>query len=141
MADIVSGSVAEPRFFALLVGVFAALALTLAGVGIYGVMSYAVVQRRAEIGVRMALGAGRSDVFGLVVMEGVRLAAIGAAVGFLAALGLSRAIGSLLYGVAPRDPLTFGAMTAVLLAVAGVASLIPAMRAARVDPMVALRAD
>jgi len=80
-------------------------------------------------------------VFGLVVMEGLWLAAIGAALGFLAALGLSRTIGSLLFGVAPRDPLTFGAMTAVLLAVAGVASLIPAMRAARVDPMVALRAD
>jgi predicted permease len=141
MADVVSSSMAEPRFLALLVGAFATLALLLAGVGIYGVMSYAVAQRRAEIGVRMALGADPSDVFRLVVGDGVRVAGIGAMFGLLAALGLSRTIGSLLFGVEPQDPLTFGAMTAVLMAVAALASLIPAVRAMRVDPMVALRTE
>jgi putative ABC transport system permease protein len=141
LAQIVSDSIDEPRFFAFLVAVFAALALLLAAIGIYGVMAYAVAQRTAEIGVRMALGAGRREVFGLIVGDGLKLAAAGIGVGLILSLALSRTIRTLLFGVAAADPLTFGATTALLVAVAAVASVIPAHRAARVDPIVALRME
>jgi putative ABC transport system permease protein len=141
MSQIVSDSIDEPRFVAFLVSVFATLALLLSAIGIYGVMSYAVAQRTSEIGVRMALGAGRHEVFGLIVGDGLKLAAIGIGIGLVASVALARSISTLLFGVATYDPLTFAAMTATLLAVAVLASIIPAQRATRVDPIVALRAE
>jgi putative ABC transport system permease protein len=141
MEAIVARSVAQPRFIALLSGVFAALALALAAIGIYGVTSYAVAQRTSEIGVRMALGAGRSEVFRLVVGEGLKLASLGALLGVAGALALSRSMGTLLFEVAPQDPATYGATTAALLGVALLAGVLPARRATRVDPVVALRAE
>jgi ABC-type antimicrobial peptide transport system permease subunit len=118
---------------------FGTLALLLAAVGLYGVISYAVSRRTREVGIRMALGARHGDVLGLVVGEGFRLALIGVAVGLAAAFGATRFLGGMLYRVSPTDPLTFVLVPAVLTAVAVVASYVPARRASRVDPMTALR--
>jgi putative ABC transport system permease protein len=131
--------VAYPRFRAWLLGAFAAVALLLATVGLYGVLSQLVAQRTQEIGVRMALGATRANVLTSVVGEGMLLAAIGVTIGLVAAFWASRFLASLLFGVAARDPLTWSAVSAVLLAAAFVATYLPARRAATVDPMVALR--
>lgn len=139
MEEVLSTSLAFQRFLMTLMGVFAVLALVLAAVGIYGVMSYWVRQRTREIGIRMALGAGRENVRLWVVRQGMALALYGVAAGLLAAFGLARLLGSVLYGVKPTDPLTFVAVSLILAAVALVASYIPARRATRVDPMVALR--
>jgi ABC-type antimicrobial peptide transport system permease subunit len=122
-----------------LFGAFALLALTLAAVGVYGVISYTVAQRTREIGIRMALGAERGAVAALVVRHGLGLAALGAAVGLGGALALTRLMESLLFGVGTADPLTFAAAPLVLIAVAAVACLVPARRASRVDPTVTLR--
>jgi ABC-type antimicrobial peptide transport system permease subunit len=136
---IVKDSLTQSRFSMLLLGAFGALALILASIGIYGVISYSVGQRTREIGVRMALGAQRRNVLGLVLGQGARLAGLGIAIGLVAAIGVTRLMASLLFGVAPRDPLTFFAVPVLLMAIALLACYIPARRAMRVDPMVALR--
>jgi putative ABC transport system permease protein len=141
MSDIVSRSMAAPRMYAVLLGAFAALALGLAAVGLYGLVSYTASQRTHELGVRVALGAARGEILRLVIGQGVRLAAIGAVVGLAAALATMRLLVGLVKSVKPNDPLTLGAVTVLLLAAAAVASYLPARRAARVDPMVALRAE
>jgi ABC-type antimicrobial peptide transport system permease subunit len=124
-----------------LLGGFAALALVLASLGIYGVLSYTVAQRRREIGIRMALGAHAGQVVRMVVRQGLALWAIGIAIGLLAALALTRALASLLYGVSATDPLAFAAGAVALGLVAAVASWLPARQAARVDPMITLKAE
>ena len=139
MDQLVGDSVARSRFTALLLSWFAALALVLACIGIYGVMAYTVAQRTQEIGIRMALGAQRPDVLRLVLGQGFRLAAIGITFGVGAALALARLMTTLLYGVSAADPLTFVGVAALLACVALLACYIPARRAMRVDPMVALR--
>jgi putative ABC transport system permease protein len=139
MDAVVADANAQPRFEMLLLGIFAAVALLLAAVGIYGVMSYAVSRRTHEIGIRVSLGASRADVVLLVVRQGIVLALIGSAAGIVGALGLSRLMKSLLYGVKPIDPLIFGGVTILLMIVAMAASYLPARRAMRVDPMIALR--
>ena len=141
MTDVIAQSVAEPRFNMILVAAFAALALLLSSIGIYGVIAYSVAQRTHEIGVRMALGAGRPDVVRLVLVEGVAIAIAGVALGAVSALALGRVMASLLVEISPRDPLTFGAGAVLLLFVAIVASYVPALRAARVEPMTALRGE
>jgi ABC-type antimicrobial peptide transport system permease subunit len=122
-----------------LFGVFAAVALILATVGIYGVMSYAVTQRTREIGLRMALGAQRTDVMKMVVGHGVLITATGIGIGVVAAIALTRLMSSLLFNVTPTDPITFVVVSVALSGVALAACFIPARRAAKVDPMVALR--
>jgi putative ABC transport system permease protein len=139
VSEVISGTVSRPRFNSLLLGIFAGLALVLTSVGLYGVISYSAAQRTHEIGIRMALGAERRDVLALVVNQGLRLALIGVAVGIAVALLLARLISSLLYGVQPTDPLTFVAVSLLLVFVALLAAYIPARRATKVDPVVALR--
>jgi putative ABC transport system permease protein len=134
-----SGSIARTRFSAMLLVVFASVALVLAAVGIYGVMAYSVEARTREIGIRMALGAGRSDVVALVVRQGMMLAGAGVVIGLGAAWALTRFLASLLYQVSATDTASFVSISIVLGIVALVASLIPAYRATKVDPMVALR--
>jgi putative ABC transport system permease protein len=139
MDEIISKAVARQRFSTLLLGVFAGLALVLAAVGIYGVMSYSIAQRTREIGIRMALGAKRLDVLKLAMGQGFRLVVAGLVIGLAAAFILTRVMASLLFGISATDPLTFVTISLVLLVVAMLASYIPSVRAMRVDPMVALR--
>jgi len=141
MEHIVAGAVARQRFTALLLGIFATVALLLAAVGIYGVLSYSVAQRTREIGIRMALGAQRSEVLRMTVMQGLKLVGLGLVLGLGAAFLLTRVMVSLLFGTSTTDPLTFFGISLLLLAVALLASFIPALRATRVDPMIALRAQ
>ena len=139
MADLESRALARERFNALMLGVFAATALLLAAIGLYGVMAYLVSQRTAEIGVRLALGGRPGDVIRLVIGEGMAMALAGIVVGVVASLALSNLVRGLLYGVAPIDPFTYIAIGTVLAIVAFIASAIPARRAARVDPVASLR--
>jgi putative ABC transport system permease protein len=141
MTAVVGASIAERRFTMLLLAAFAGVALTLATIGIYGVLAYLVTQRTQEIGVRLALGAAPDDVVRLFVREGARLTAIGLAAGVAGALAATRALSTLVFGVTTRDPLTFAAVAAALSLVALLASYVPARRASVVDPMTALRAD
>jgi putative ABC transport system permease protein len=141
MTAIVARSIEQPRFVTLLVGLFAGLALSLAAVGIYGLIAFSVARRTPEIGVRIALGASRCEVLMLVVREGVVLTVAGVAIGVVLAAVAGSGMKTLLFGVEPVDPLTFAAVGACLLATAVAASLLPALRAARVDPMVALRSE
>jgi predicted permease len=139
MDEVIAGSLARRRFSMILLVVFATVALLLASIGIYGVISHLVGQRTHEIGIRMALGARQPDIVRLVLVGAGRLAAIGIAVGLVSALGLTRLMANLLYGVGPNDPLTFLAVPAILISVALLASYLPARRATQVDPMIALR--
>ncbi|HET8677043.1 MAG TPA: FtsX-like permease family protein, partial [Blastocatellia bacterium] len=127
------------RFTTLLLGVFAALALFLSSIGIYGVMAYAVAGRTREIGIRMALGAQKADVLRLILSDGIILTITGVVLGLVASFAVTRILTSQLYGVDATDPVTFAVVSAILAAVAMAASYIPARRATRVDPMVALR--
>jgi putative ABC transport system permease protein len=141
MTSIVEGATARERFYLLLLGAFATVALCLAAVGIYGVMSYAVSRRTRELGLRMALGARPAQLLRGVVREGMLVVAIGGTVGIAGAIAISRVMSTLIFGVKATDPLTFAAVTAVLGAVALVACYIPARRATKIDPLEALRAD
>ncbi len=141
MNRVLSASVDPPRFVMLLLGVFAALALSLAAVGIYGILTYVVSHRRKEIGIRLALGAQPSAMLRMVMREGVSLAVAGSAIGIVGAWAAGRSLSRFLYGVEPWDPITLGAVVAVVLAVATAACLMPGRRAAGEDPVSALRAD
>jgi predicted permease len=139
LEEIRSESLASPRLTASLLGMFALLALVITGAGLAGVVAFSVSQRTQEIGVRMALGAERGEVLSMVLREGMRLVLAGLVIGVAGALAASRLMAGLLYGVGTHDPLTFSGVGVVLIAVAAVACLVPARRAATVDPMVALR--
>jgi putative ABC transport system permease protein len=139
MDQILSDSVARRRLSVVLLGVFAWIALLLAAAGIYGVVAYSVTQRTREIGIRVALGAERVDVMRLIILQAAKLALAGELIGFLVTLGLTRLMASLLFGIGAADPLTFVGVALLLTSVAFAACYIPARRAMRVDPMVALR--
>ncbi len=139
MDEIIARSMADRRFALELLGIFAAVALLLAAIGIYGVMAYSFSQRTHEIGIRIALGAQRMDIFRMAVGEGMQLVAIGLVVGLIGAAALTRFVRTMLFGVSPSDPVTFGAISATLAAAAFLACYIPARRATRVDPLLALR--
>jgi putative ABC transport system permease protein len=141
LGEITDAELAQRKMQAWTIAIFAAVALVLAGIGIYGVLAFAVVQRTSEIGVRMALGAKGLDVIRMIAGRGLKLAGIGVVAGLIAAMGLTRFMASILFGVRPDDPATFAAIAAVLLTVAFAASVIPAARAARLDPVRALREE
>jgi putative ABC transport system permease protein len=139
MDEVFGEAVSRPRFLAQLLGLFAGLALVLAAVGTYGILAYTVSQRRKEIGIHMALGATRGTVLGMILLQGLRITAVGLAVGTVAALLLTRLLQTQLFNVKPTDPATMVAVAAFISVVAGLACYLPASRATRVDPMVVLR--
>jgi len=139
MEQVVADTVSRQSFNMLLLSIFAGVALVLAAIGIYGLMSYAVQQRTQELGIRMALGADRSNVLRLIIAQGMKLALSGVVLGLALAWGLTRLIASLLYGVKASDPYTFGLVAAILATVALVAAYVPARRATTIDPLIALR--
>src|SRR5256712_5537951 len=141
MEDVVSRSISRQRFNMLLMTVFGCAALLLAAIGIYGLMAYSVEQRTQEIGIRLALGANTGDVRRMVIRQGMRLAVVGLVIGLASSFGLARVIANLLFGVTPRDPLVFTAAPLLLAAVAFIGVYLPARRAVRVDPVIALRAE
>jgi ABC-type antimicrobial peptide transport system permease subunit len=139
MSDVTADALARPRFAASLLGLFALVALVLAGIGTYATIALLVSERAHEIGIRMALGAERGQIVGAVLLEGVSLAGAGAAAGVAGALLLTRLVATLLYGVSPLDPLTFATVPIMLLAIAVVAAVMPARRAASINPVATLR--
>ena len=139
LSDAVDQSTSQERFRTFLLSLFSAIALLLAGAGIFGMISYFVSQRTREIGVRMALGAQPRDIWRLILGQGIKLSLIGVGVGLAGAFLLTRLMAGLLYGISSKDPLTFAAAAVMLLGVAIAASLVPVLRAVRVDPMIALR--
>jgi putative ABC transport system permease protein len=139
MEEIVARSIATQRLTMILLSVFSGLALVLSAIGIYGVISYLAGQRTHEIGVRVALGASSKDVLNMVLGQGMKMALVGVGAGIVAALGLTRLMAKMIYGVGATDPVTFGAVAFLLIGVALLACYVPARRAMRVDPMVALR--
>jgi putative ABC transport system permease protein len=141
LADVVGGGMAQERFALLLIGAFALLALLLAAIGIYGVLSYSVTRRRRELGIRMAVGAPAGAILVMVVKDGGRLAGAGVVFGVAGAYAATRLLGSLLFGVSATDPFIFSAAALTLVIVALAATLIPARAATRVDPLQAVRAD
>jgi putative ABC transport system permease protein len=141
MEERLASAVSQRRFNLILLAIFAGLALSLAAVGIYGVMSYLVTQRTHEIGVRMALGAQTRDVLSLFIRQGMTLALTGVVIGLISALGLTRLIKNLLFGVSTTDPATFSAIALLMALVALLACYLPARRAMKVDPMIALRSE
>jgi putative ABC transport system permease protein len=141
MEAVFAESIRRPTLLAQLLGGFSVLALLMAAIGTYGVLSYMVAERRREIGIRMALGAARSTVLTQIMKQGLQLAAGGIVLGLAGALALNRLVASLLFGVEPTDATTFGAVIPTIAAVAAIACWLPAWRAARLDPNVVLRAD
>jgi putative ABC transport system permease protein len=141
MEDRISDSLARQRFSTLMLGAFAVFALILAAVGVYGVMSYLVTQGAHDIGVRMALGASRGSIIGMVMRHGLELAVAGIVIGLIGAAALTRLMAALLFGVSTTDLATFAAVPVILTGIAILASCIPALRATRVDPVVALREE
>jgi ABC-type antimicrobial peptide transport system permease subunit len=139
MTEQIAGQLAVDRMIAVLLSIFGGVALLLAAIGIYGVMAYAVAQRTREIGIRLALGAERSDILTMIVRRGLTLALVGAGIGLALAFSLTRVVKTLLFGISATDPLTFSAISILLVAVALLASYFPARRATKVDPMSALR--
>jgi len=139
LKEVVDNSVARPRFQSALMLIFAGIALLLASIGVYGVVSYSVAQRTNEIGIRVAVGASRGNIAALVLKEGALLCAIGVAAGLAVALGVTRFLQSLLYEISPADPLTLALVCGVLAAAAAIAVAVPVRRATRVDPLIALR--
>jgi putative ABC transport system permease protein len=139
MDDRITASLSQSRFSTMLLTTFGAIALLLAAIGVYGIISYGVTQRTQEIGIRLALGAQGNQVLGMMVRHGAALAAVGLGVGLVAALALTRLLSTLLFQVSPTDPPTFASGAIILSGVALLAVLLPARRAARVDPLVALR--
>ncbi|MCZ6507222.1 MAG: FtsX-like permease family protein, partial [Acidobacteria bacterium] len=139
MQTVIESSISRPRFLALLLSIFAGLALFLAAIGIYGVLSYSVAERSREMGIRMAMGADRRSILGMVLSQGMTLAVVGLAVGVAGSLLMTRFLQSLLFGVSPTDPLTYSVVVVLLALVAFVACAIPALRATRVDPLTVLR--
>jgi len=141
MEQLVAASLTRQRFYALMLGIFAAIAAALGAIGTYGVLAYAVARRTNEIGIRMALGAQRGDVLRLVLSRGVILAVIGIVLGLAGAAGLSRSLTVMLYGLTPLDPRTYAAVTGLFAVVTALASYVPARRAATIDPMNAIRCE
>jgi predicted permease len=141
MEQVVSDSVAQPRFYMTMLAAFAGIALLLAAIGIYGVISFTVAQRSRELGIRIALGASTGRVLRQVLGEGLALTGSGVVIGLIAAFGLTRLISTMLFGVAAVDPVTFGGVAVMLVAIAVLASWLPARRAAAVDPVIAMRAE
>jgi putative ABC transport system permease protein len=139
MDQLVSNSLSRPRLYAVLLGLFACVAAALAVIGIYGVMAYSVAQRTREIGVRVALGAGRSEVMRLVLGQSLLLTTVGIALGIAGAASVARYLDRMLFGLSPLDPATYVGVSTLLAAVAAAGSYVPAHRATKVDPMVALR--
>ena len=139
MEQVIADKLWRGRLAMTLLGLFAAVAVTLAALGIYGAISYSVSQRTGEIGIRMALGARSGDVLRMVLLQGLAVVGIGVAAGLFGAWILSRTLGSLLYGVTARDPVTFIAVPVVLIAISAVACCLPALRASKVDPVTALK--
>jgi putative ABC transport system permease protein len=139
MNEVIADSLSRRRFAMILLNAFAVVALVLSGIGLYGVISYLVGQHTQEIGIRLALGAQRKDVLLLVLSQGMKMTLGGVALGLLASLGLTRLLTKMVYGVSTTDPATFAVIAALLIFVALLACLIPARRATKVDPLVALR--